>query len=102
MIGSLATLKSNLEKNDIHDFKSLKEVLSFKNSYPSLRSQLISTHEKLVEEERNLLITDLQQLETNIEKEKHQAEQKLTVEIDNLKQKITFLTSEEPANLFQD
>jgi hypothetical protein len=100
MIGSLATLKSNLEENNIHDFKSLKEVMNFQSSYPTIKKLLISTHEKLIEEEKNLLKTDLRQLETNIEKEKQQAEIRLTVEITALKQKINVSVSDEPTNLF--
>jgi len=87
MIGSLSTLKSNLKENNIHDFKSLKEVMNFQSSYSTIRKLLISTHEKLIEEEKNLLKTDLLQLETNIEKEKRQAEIRLTVEIRLLNRK---------------
>jgi hypothetical protein len=46
-IGSLTTLKLHLEENDIHDFKSLKEVINFQKSYTILWQQLIS-HMSLV------------------------------------------------------
>lgn len=100
MIGSLSTLKSHLKENNIHDFKSLKEVMTFQSSYPTIRKQLISTHEKLIEDEKNSLSNDLQHLVTTIEIEKRQAEQRLTAEIDNLKQQITDSTNKEPANLY--
>lgn len=99
MIGSLSALKSHLEENNVHDFKSLKEVMNFQSSYPTIKKLLISTHEKLIEEEKNLLKTDFRQLETNIEKEKQQAEQRLTAEIDNLKQLINISINVELTNL---
>ncbi|WP_182923858.1 nuclease-related domain-containing protein [Pedobacter planticolens] len=101
MIGSLATLKSHLEANNIHDFKSLKEVIGFQSSYPTFRQQLISTHEKLIEQEKNILNTDLQQLNITIEAQKQQVEQRLISEIDKLKQQLSFLTNDRSINLFQ-
>ena len=49
-IGSLTTLKSKLEENNIYDFKSLKEVIDFQNSFTIVRQQLISHHMNLIEE----------------------------------------------------
>jgi len=99
MIGSLATLKSHLEENDIRDFKSLKEVMTFQSSYTTIRKQLISIHEKLIEDEKNLLNTDLQHLNKTIETEKQLAELRLIVEIENLKQQLALSTNDEPTNL---
>jgi hypothetical protein len=83
-IGSLTTLKIHLENNNIHDFKSLREVIDFQNSYTTLRQQLISHHEYLFEQEKNMLNTDIQQLGTAIETQRQQSEQRLTDEINNL------------------
>ncbi len=101
MIGSLTTLKSHLKENNIHDFKSLKEVIDFQSSYLTYRQQLISNHEKLIEQEKNILNTDLQQLDMTIETQKQQAEQRLIIEIDKLKQQLNFLTNGGSTNLFQ-
>ena len=101
MIGSLTTLKSHLEENNIYDFKSLKEVIDFQSSYPTFRQQLISNHEKLIEQEKNMLNTDLQQLDVTIETQKQEAEQRLISEIDKLKQQLNSLTNDGSTNLFQ-
>ena len=101
MIGSLTTLKSHLEENNIHDFKSLKEVIDFRSSYSTFRQQLISNHEKLIEKEKTMLNTDLPQLDMSIEIQKQQAEQRLISEIDKLKQQLNFLTNDRSTNLFQ-
>lgn len=100
-IGSLTTLKSHLNNSNIHDFKSLKEVMDFQSSYPAIRQQLISHHEKLIEQETNILETDLQQLDKAIETQRQQSEQRLNDEIDKLKQQLTSSKSKSPKNLFQ-
>lgn len=100
-IGSLATLKSHLDNSKIYDFKSLKEVMDFQSSYLSIRRQLISHHEKLIEQERNILNTDLQQLDETIKTQRQQSEQRLTDEIDNLKQQLSISTRNAPTNFFK-
>jgi hypothetical protein len=101
MIGSLRSLKSHLANNNIHDFKSLKGVIDFQNSYTTQRQQLISDHEKLIEQEKNMLNTDLQELDTEIETLRLKSEQRLTGEIDKLKQQLNILTSSAPINFLQ-
>lgn len=88
-IGSLATLKFHLHNSSIHDFKSLKEVMDFQNSYLSIQRQLVFHHAKLIEEEKNILKSDLPLLHMAIENQRRQAEQRLTDEIDNLKQQLS-------------
>lgn len=99
-IGSLTTLKSHLDNSNIHDFKSLKEIMDFQSSYAAIRQQLISHHEILIEQEKNILKTDLQQLDKVIETQRKQSEQSLTDEIDNLKQQLNISTRNASANLF--
>jgi hypothetical protein len=100
-IGSLTTLKSHLDRNNIHDFKSLKEVIDFQNSYTTYREQIISHHENSIEQEKNILNRDLQQLDTTIESQKLQSEKKLTDEIDKLKEKLNISTGYDPPNFFK-
>jgi hypothetical protein len=69
-IGSLTTLKSHLKKNNIHDFKSLKEVIDFQYSYTIFRQQLIFHHENLIEQEKSMLNVELQQLDLEIESQR--------------------------------
>ena len=96
-IGSLTTLKSHLYRNNIYDFKSLKEVVDFQNSYTTYRKQLISNHENLIEQEKNMLKADLQQLDVSIEVQKRQSEQRLTDEIEKLRLELNY----EPTTFFQ-
>lgn len=100
-IGSLTTLKLHLEQNNIHDFKSLKEVINFQKSYTILRQQLISCHENLIEQEKDILNIDLPNLDTAIKTQRQQSIQRLTNEIDELKQQLNILTSNASTNFFQ-
>jgi hypothetical protein len=101
MIGSLSTLKSHLEDNNIYDFKSLKEVIDFQSSFTTIRQQLITHHENLIEQEKYLLKTELQQLEVAIETQKQQSEKALANEIDNLKQQLNIATNDTATNFFK-
>lgn len=101
MIGSLSTLRSQLEDNNINDFKSLKEVIDFQNSFSTLRQQLITHHENLIEQEKVQLNTELQQLEGSIELQKQQSENLLSSEIDKLKQQLNISTNNTSTNVFK-
>ena len=100
-IGSLTTIKLHLTENNISDFKSLKEVIDFQNSFATSRQQLISHHKNLIEEEKNLLNLELKDLDTAIETKRQQTEQILTDEIENIKQQLNISISNNPTNLLQ-
>ena len=99
-IGSLTTLKSHLAENNISDFKSLKEVIDFQNSFATSRQQLISHHKNIIEEEKNLLNLELKDLNTAIETTRQQTKQILTAEIEKLKQHLISISNNQ-TNLFQ-
>ena len=100
-IGSLTTLKSHLTENNVSDFKSLKEVIDFQNSFATSRQQLISHHKNLIEEEKNLLNLELKDLDTAIETKRQHTEQILTDEIEKLKQQLNISINNNPTNLLQ-
>lgn len=100
-IGSLTTLKLRLQSNNIHDFKSLKEVIDFQKSYMIFRQQLISDHENLIEQEKLMLNIDLPNLEVAIETQRQQSVQRLTNEIDKLKQQLNISLGKASANFFR-
>ena len=101
MIGSLRSLKSHLEAKNIYDFKSLREVIDFQKSYTIFRQQLISHHENLIEQEKNMLNIDLPNLDATIGTQRQQAIQRLTTEIDKLKQQLNTSTSISSTNFFK-
>lgn len=100
-IGSLTTLKSSLEKNNIYDFKSVKEVIAFQKSYSTSRQKLISIHENLIENEKNSLNVNLPILKIEVETQRQQAALQLTQEIDLLKEQLNIIQNKISTNYFQ-
>jgi len=101
MVGSFVKLKSHLEKNKIHDFNSLNEIIDFHSSYTTYRQRLISDHESLIEQEKNMLKLNLHQLDTEIETQRQSSEQRLIDQINKLQQKLKILSNAEPISFFQ-
>ncbi|MEY4962917.1 MAG: hypothetical protein RLZZ323_236 [Bacteroidota bacterium] len=100
-IGSLRTLKFHLEKNNIHDFKSLNEVINFQKSYTTLRQQLISYHENLIEQEKHTLSLDLPILYKEVELQRLKAIERCTTNLDKLKHQLQLLNNISPTNSIQ-
>lgn len=100
-IGSISTLKVRLENNNIYDFKSLKEVIDFQSSFTTKRQQLFSHHENLIEQEKAILKTELQQLDAAIEMQIQQSERALTDEIERLKQQLSISSKNTSTNFFK-
>lgn len=100
MIGSLAHIKAHLEDNRINEFKSLKEVIYFQNSYQFLCQQIISAHEKLITQEKEMLNLELDHLDITFERHKKQIEQKFQTEIEHLQQHLHSLVSDRGFFLF--
>lgn len=99
-IGSLTTLKNQLFIHNIEDFKSLKEVMDFQNSYANQRREILSLNEKLIENEKNTLKKELLDLETKIETEKSQTEKYFKDKIDEINQLLNSNSDLLPANIF--
>ena len=100
-IGSLTTLKSKLHESNIHDFKSLKEVIDFQDSYQNIRQELISHHKNIIEKEIEELNAELAYLTTEVEKQKKQAEKENRSEIEIMRERLNVSLSELPKNIFQ-
>jgi hypothetical protein len=75
--------------------------MDFQSSYTTLRQQLIAHHRNLIEQEKVMLNINLQQLNAEIEKRKQQSEQRLTDEINKLKQQLSISEGYAPKNIFQ-
>jgi hypothetical protein len=100
-IGSLTAVKLHLERNNIHDFQSLKQVIDFKDSYHFHRQQAVYHHEGLILQEKEMLQSDLAYLQTTIETEVCLSDQKLAREIDNATKKLMDLASYSPRDLIE-
>lgn len=99
-IGCLKTIKLSLEQNKIYDFSSLKEIINFQNSYQSTINQLINVHEKLIDQEKNQLKTELSDLAKVIEIKREVSKQEILTEIDTLKEKVKSSKDKIASNFF--
>lgn len=92
-IGSLKTIKSHLHFYSINDFNSINELITFQKNYPALQQQLFSYHSSEIEKEKSSLILEISQLENLIETSKIENSQRLSVELNQLKQQLVNLQS---------
>lgn len=99
-VGSLREIKSYLQKHNLNEFNSLNELLTFQRNYSGAQQQIISNHSLLIEEERNVLRAEIEQLENYIEKRKIEIEQKLRFDLDKLKHELVGIPST-PSNFLQ-
>ena len=101
MIGSLSSIKLHLERNNIYDFKSLKDIMNFQNDYSAFRQQIISHHENLIHQEKLNLEIELQKLGLEIDTQREQSEKRLIEELNELKSQLYILANQPTANVFQ-
>jgi hypothetical protein len=87
-VGSLTTVKQQLARNKIDSFHSTNELLTFLDSYPITRQQLISEHEAQITEKKNKLGDEVLQLTNEIIKDKQAIELKLKSEIESLQEEL--------------
>jgi hypothetical protein len=87
-IGSLTTIKKHLIQNNIDNFRSVNELLSFQDNYSTSRQQIISHHNNLIAAERNNLNSEVLLLEDEISKDKFEVQQKLKSKVVCLRQQF--------------
>lgn len=92
-IGCLTVIESHLRDHSINEFKSTNELINFKNNYSAIRQQIISTHKVLIEQEKDNLSIEVEQLNQSIEAKKSEVEQQLLLELKELKNQLDHLPS---------
>lgn len=89
----MTIVKTHLLENNIKDFNSLNEVINFQKNYLNYRQQIITNQEHLIEQEKNILSAEISNLDNFIIMEKIEAENKLLLDINRLKQQFQILSS---------
>lgn len=92
-IGCLTTIKSHLRQHNVNDFHSVSELLTFQKDYNVIRQEIISKHSRIIEEEKNLLCEEINQLRDIITIKKREAEQQLYAELEYLDHQLNSLPS---------
>lgn len=91
-IGCLTAIKEHLKRHNINDFSSLNDLISFQKNFPTLRQQIISEHEQLIEKEKITLAAEILQLDNAIKTRKNHFVSYYLSEIEEVKQAITRLS----------
>ncbi len=99
-IGSLTTVKSHLHRHNINEFNSLNEVILFHKNYSTYRQQIISNQELLIDQERNILSSEILHLDNSFQTQKIDIEKELRLELEKLKQQVHDLSTV-PANVIE-
>lgn len=100
-VGCLTIVKSHLQRHNITDFNSLNEVINFQKNISTLRQQIISNHEQLIEQEKTALIADISQLDNSIKADKTHFENNLRKDIEEITQKLNSLSTSANLNFIQ-
>lgn len=93
-IGSLAIIKSHLLKNGITEFRSLKELIQFREHYSDLRKGIITEQERLLNHERTALESEIPLLTEALNALTQRISDELSKEIEVLRDKT--MTSSPP------
>jgi hypothetical protein len=92
-VGCLTTIKRHLHRHNIDEFNSLSEVINFQKNFSTLKQQIISDHERLIEKEKITLAEEISQLENAIKTDKAYFENSFLDEIEDIKQKLISLST---------
>ncbi|HAO06228.1 MAG TPA: hypothetical protein DCQ50_04360 [Chryseobacterium sp.] len=100
-VGCLTTVKTHLRRHNINDFNSINEVINFQKNFSTLRQQIISSHEQLIENEKIALNTEILQLDNTIKTDTTHFENNFRSEIEELTQKLNTLSISTDLNFLQ-
>lgn len=87
-IGCLNTIQFHFVKNNIDEFKSLDELISFRKNYYINEQKIISDHTSLIEKEKITLEKELHELNIFIPKRKNDLKEELKERLDYYNQEI--------------
>ena len=100
-VGCLTTVKTHLWRHNINDFNSINEVINFQKNFSTLRQQIISNHEQLIENEKIALNAEISQLDNAIKADKTHFENSFRSEIEELTLKLSSLSTSTSSNFIQ-
>ena len=100
-VGCLTVVKTHLKRHNINEFNSLNEVINFQKSFSTLRQQIISKHEQLIENEKISLDAEILQLDNAIKTDKAYFESSFRNDIEELTQKLKNLNASTSLNFIQ-
>ncbi|HZY37099.1 MAG TPA: nuclease-related domain-containing protein [Mucilaginibacter sp.] len=94
-VGSLTVIKTHLQRHKLDEYKSLKDLIAFQQSYQFKRLGIIQSHTLLVEQEKKSLGEKLAELDDFIKTRKTEAEKQLPAAVAELEARLDSLSSAE-------
>lgn len=91
--GCRTQIRSHLRYHRLNEHQTPEELLDFQQSYKSIAQQIFSNHKTLIEKEKKVLEYEIPELEAAVQKEKKEIEEQLSVEIEELKNKLDSLSA---------
>ena len=91
-VGCLTTIKTHLKRHSINDFISLNEVINFQKNFSTLRQQIISNNEQMIESEKITVAAEILQLDKAIKTGRAHFESSFLSEVEEVKQKLISLS----------
>ncbi|NTS39951.1 NERD domain-containing protein [Flavisolibacter sp. BT320] len=96
----MTAIKAHLHKYGLDEFRSVKELVDFQESFLNAKQQIIITHSLLIEKEKLSLEKEIEGLINRINKEKYEIELELQSELFALEQQLDNLSTIN-SNIFQ-
>jgi len=98
-VGSLTTIKSHLYQHNVHEYKSLNELINFQKNYAYSRQQIISNHHFIIEKEKSTLGDTIKQLDEAIKAKRNELEKPQLSKLEILKNDLDNLPSGHPNSI---
>ena len=92
-VGCLSQIQSRLRVQKIGGDESVKELIHFQQYYGIEREKIIGQHAFLLDKEKEKLSEEIVQLTMTINATKDEVEEKLTLQLEQLKQRLENLPS---------
>jgi len=98
-VGSLTEIKTHLQRHDINEFNSTRQLLDFQKKYPFLKQEIVANHTKIIQTEIEDLNKEIPHLKELAETKKSEIEELLSTERKQIDAEINSL-AQQNSNLF--
>jgi len=87
---------AHLYNHNVHEYKSLNELIDFQKNYSFTRQLIISNHQSLIEKEENTLIDTIVQLDYAINEKRVALEKQVLSKLETLENDLNNISSDYP------
>lgn len=92
-VGCITAVKSHLQQHQLNEFSSLDYLIRFRNSYTTLKEQIIINHKTLLGREKETLATEISYLQDSISNQREITDLHISKTINSIRQMIEAITT---------